>query len=341
MSRHKLKKFAQLESFPNYYDNTDVRDPKNLVFMGQKVAIKGKWSSDYFKNDNPITLELACGRGEYAVALGRMFPDRNFIGVDIKGARIHQGATTALNEGLTNVAFLRTRIEMIEHFFAKDEVDEIWITFPDPFLRDADADKRLTAAPFLQRYRHFLQPDGVVHLKTDSPDLYDFTLEICKNTETKATQILSRRSEPLEETRQHRLAGDAREAQEFRRERIAPQTGGVRELARVTPQTVHEGQCLFQRQEFVVGKGHLMRQGRGQTFAPVQPMQPAPEDRAARVRGERLLCELNGDCLAVAFELQCPGHRWVIRAWARRLRCFHRPPVNPQSVAPFHLHGFG
>ena len=183
MSRHKLKKFAQLESFPNYYDNVDVQDPKKLVLMGQTVDIQGNWHQKYFKNDSPITLELACGRGEYAVALGRMFPDRNFIGVDIKGARIHQGATAALNEGLSNVAFLRTRIEMIEHFFAKNEVAEIWITFPDPFLRDADADKRLTAVPFLQRYRTFLQPEGVVHLKTDSPDLYDFTLNICKNTE--------------------------------------------------------------------------------------------------------------------------------------------------------------
>jgi tRNA (guanine-N7-)-methyltransferase len=183
MSRHKLKKFAQLQSFPNYYDNLDVRDPQNIVLNGQIVDIKGKWLSEHFKNDNPITLELACGRGEYAVALGRMFPERNFIGVDIKGARIHQGATTALNEGLSNVAFLRTRIEQIEHFFVQNEVSEIWITFPDPFLRDSKADKRLTAVPFLNRYRTFLQPEGIVHLKTDSPDLYDFTLDICKNTE--------------------------------------------------------------------------------------------------------------------------------------------------------------
>lgn len=183
MSRHKLKKFAQLQSFPNYYDNLDVRDPKSLVLNGQNVDIKGRWHTDYFKNNNPITLELACGRGEYAVALGRMFPERNFIGVDIKGARIHQGATTALEEGLSNVAFLRTRIELIEHFFSQNEVAEIWITFPDPFLRDTKADKRLTAVAFLNRYRTFLQPEGLVHLKTDSPDLYDFTLNICENTE--------------------------------------------------------------------------------------------------------------------------------------------------------------
>ncbi len=183
MSRHKLKKFAQLQSFPNYYDNLDIRDPKSLVLNGKVVDIKGKWLSEHFKNNNPITLELACGRGEYAVALGRMFPERNFIGVDIKGSRIHQGATTALQEGLSNVAFLRTRIEIIEHFFAQNEVSEIWITFPDPFLRDTKADKRLTAVPFLNRYRTFLQPEGIVHLKTDSPDLYDFTLQVCENTE--------------------------------------------------------------------------------------------------------------------------------------------------------------
>lgn len=183
MSRHKLKKFAQLQSFPNYYDNLDVCEPQNTVLNGQIVDIKGKWLSEHFKNNNPITLELACGRGEYAVALGRMFPERNFIGVDIKGARIHQGATTALEEGLSNVAFLRTRIEQIEHFFVQNEVSEIWITFPDPFLRDTKADKRLTSVPFLNRYRTFLQPEGIVHLKTDSPDLYDFTLDICKNTE--------------------------------------------------------------------------------------------------------------------------------------------------------------
>ena len=139
--------------------------------------MKGQWNNHHFKNNNPITLELACGRGEYAVALGRMFPERNFIGVDIKGARIHQGAKAALTEGLHNVAFLRTRIEQIEMFFDKNEIAEIWITFPDPFLREAKANRRLTSPEFLQRYRSFLQKEGIVHLKTDSPDLYDFTLK--------------------------------------------------------------------------------------------------------------------------------------------------------------------
>ena len=183
MSRQKLKKFAELQTFPNVYDNLDVRDPANTVLNGQIVGIKGKWGSEHFKNDNPITLELACGRGEYAVALGKMFPERNFIGVDVKGSRIHKGAKEALEAGLTNVAFLRTRIEQIEHFFVKNEVSEIWITFPDPFLKERKSNKRLTSEQFLNRYRKFLQPDGIVHLKTDSPDLYDFTLDICQNTE--------------------------------------------------------------------------------------------------------------------------------------------------------------
>lgn len=183
MSRQKLKKFAELQTFPNVYDNLDVRDPKNTVLNGQIVDIKGKWHSDYFKNNHPITLELACGRGEYAVALGQMFPERNFIGVDIKGSRLHKGAKEAIEADLTNVAFLRTRIEQIEHFFVQNEVAEIWITFPDPFLRDSKSNRRLTSEPFLNRYRTFLQAGGLVHLKTDSPDLYDFTLDICKNTE--------------------------------------------------------------------------------------------------------------------------------------------------------------
>ncbi len=183
MSRQKLKKFAELQTFPNVYDNLDVRDPKNTVLNGQIVDIKGKWGSEHFKNDKPITLELACGRGEYAVALGKMFPECNFIGVDVKGSRIHKGAKEAIEAGLTNVAFLRTRIEQIEHFFVKNEVSEIWITFPDPFLKERKSNKRLTSEQFLNRYRHFLQPDGIVHLKTDSPDLYDFTLDICQNTE--------------------------------------------------------------------------------------------------------------------------------------------------------------
>ena len=181
--RHKLKKFSELLSFANVYENFDIGDAKLTGANGAETDLKGKWNAVHFQNNNPITLELACGRGKYAVALGRMFPERNFIGVDIKGARIHQGATAALAEGLLNVAFLRTRIEVIDLFFAENEISEIWITFPDPFLRGSKANRRLTAPSFLDRYRRFLKPYAPIHLKTDSPDLYDFTLETLRDTE--------------------------------------------------------------------------------------------------------------------------------------------------------------
>lgn len=135
--------------------------------------MRGHWREQFFKNDNPIVLELGCGRGEYAVGLARRYPNRNFIGVDIKGARMWSGATEALQEGLTNVAFLRTNIEIIDRFFAPDEVQEIWLTFSDPQMKKAT--KRLTSTYFLQRYRHFLVDGGLVHLKTDSNFLFTYT----------------------------------------------------------------------------------------------------------------------------------------------------------------------
>lgn len=181
--RNKLQKFAEILAFPNVYENFDNADLTLTGADGAIVDMKGKWNSVHFKSNNPITLELACGRGEYALALGRMFPERNFIGVDIKGARIHQGARVAVEEKLDNVAFLRTRIEFIEHFFAQNEVAEIWITFPDPFLRESKSNRRLTSPIFLAKYKQFLQADGLVHLKTDSPVLYDFTLETLADTE--------------------------------------------------------------------------------------------------------------------------------------------------------------
>ncbi len=142
---------------------------------GEIVERKGQWSTTHFQNDNPITLELACGRGEYTLDLARMYPERNFIGVDIKGARIWKGASIALEEGLNNVAFLRTRIEQIELFFAPDEVSEIWITFPDPFY--GKSNRRLTSPRFIDRYRHFLRPDGLCHLKTDDPPLFEYSVQ--------------------------------------------------------------------------------------------------------------------------------------------------------------------
>ena len=176
--RNKLQKFAEVLSFPNVYENFDAKNPVLTGTGGVEVDLKGKWAQQHFSNDNPITLELACGKGDYTLGLARQFPERNFIGVDIKGARIWRGAKTALEEGLTNAAFLRTRIELIARFFEKGEVSEIWITFPDPFLRKSKANRRLTSDHFLEQYKRILANGGLVHLKTDEPNLYDFTLEV-------------------------------------------------------------------------------------------------------------------------------------------------------------------
>ncbi len=176
--RNKLQKFAELLQFPNVYENFDVMKPGLFGSGGEPVELKGRWAAAHFGNDRPITLELACGRGEYTLGLARMFPERNFIGVDIKGARIWKGARLALEEKIPNAAFLRTRIEQIMLFFDPGEVSEIWITFPDPFLKNTKANRRLTSPGFLDQYRRLLRPGGLVHLKTDSPELYEYTLEV-------------------------------------------------------------------------------------------------------------------------------------------------------------------
>lgn len=160
MGQKKLIRFEAIKGFENVLEY-----PKEM---------KGKWSG-FFKNDNPITLELACGKGEYSVGLGRLYPQRNFIGIDIKGNRIWRGAKTALEEGLHNVAFLRSHIDKITDYFAPGEVGEIWITFPDPQLRGSRMKKRLTFPRFLRLYRQIMTPDATINLKTDSPDLYAFT----------------------------------------------------------------------------------------------------------------------------------------------------------------------
>jgi tRNA (guanine-N7-)-methyltransferase len=160
MGQKKLIRFAEIETFSNV-----LQYPEGMA---------GKWK-EYFHNDHPLTLELACGKGEYAVGLGRMFPGRNFIGIDVKGNRIWRGAKTALEEQLNNVAFVRSHIDKVTDYFAPGEVAEIWITFPDPQLRLSRMKKRLTHPRFLRLYRQFLAPGGVVNLKTDSPDLYRFT----------------------------------------------------------------------------------------------------------------------------------------------------------------------
>jgi tRNA (guanine-N7-)-methyltransferase len=160
MSQKKLIRFAELKTFPNV-----LQYPEN---------IKGKWN-EFFHNNNPIILELACGKGEYAVGLGQLYPDKNFIGIDQKGNRIWVGAKKALQIDLTNVAFLRIQIDRINEYFATTEVNEIWITFPDPQLRTGKAKKRLTHPKFLRLYKEFLTANGFIHLKTDSPHLYRFT----------------------------------------------------------------------------------------------------------------------------------------------------------------------
>ena len=167
MSKGKLAKFADMASYPHVFEY-----PFSVV-EDVPFEMRGRWREEFFKNDRPIVLELGCGRGEYAVGLARRYPDRNFIGVDIKGARMWSGATESLKEGLTNVAFLRTNIEIIDRFFAPGEVQEIWLTFSDPQMKKAT--KRLTSTYFLQRYRRFLEPNGLIHLKTDSNFLFTYT----------------------------------------------------------------------------------------------------------------------------------------------------------------------
>ena len=185
--RNKLKKFSDLLTFPNVYENFDSNPPQ-LSSLGEAVEMQGKWRTAHFKNKKQLTLELACGRGEYTLDLARRYPDRNFIGVDIKGARIWQGAGIALKEELSNAAFLRTNIELMAPFFEAGEIDEIWITFPDPFLKEKKAKRRLTSSFFLSIYRKFLKKGGTLHLKTDEPNLYEFTLETL--TEDKEAKIL-------------------------------------------------------------------------------------------------------------------------------------------------------
>lgn len=173
MSKGKLAKFADMAANPLV-----IEQPFNTIKEETKFELKGYWHDQFFHNGNPIILELGCGRGEYTVGLARRYPDKNFIGVDIKGARMWTGAQDALQSGLTNVAFLRTHIEFIDRFFASDEVSEIWLTFSDPQMKKAT--KRLTSTYFLERYRRFLTDGGLIHLKTDSNFLFTYTEEMLK-----------------------------------------------------------------------------------------------------------------------------------------------------------------
>lgn len=169
--KNKLQKFAENKTFDNLFEYSYER------IMAEGFPLKGKWN-EFFHNDNPIVLELGCGKGEYTVGLARVHPEVNYIGVDIKGARMWRGLTQARDEGLTNVAFIRTRIDQIEHFFGSGEVSEIWVTFPDPHPGEGErnARHRLTSPEFLNRYRKITGPQGILNLKTDSPIMYEFTL---------------------------------------------------------------------------------------------------------------------------------------------------------------------
>jgi tRNA (guanine-N7-)-methyltransferase len=180
VGKNKLARWTELGS----YDN--VIQPEIEDVSGKDHPIKGRWNQDLFKNGNPITIELGCGKGEYTVGLANNFPQNNFIGIDIKGARMWRGAKTANEQKLPNVAFLRTRIEFINSFFSSDEVDEIWITFPDPHPGGRNSNKRLTSPWFLNSYRLFLKDKGIIHLKTDNKELYDFTCKVLShnNVET-------------------------------------------------------------------------------------------------------------------------------------------------------------
>lgn len=173
MAKHKLQRFAEIETFDN------VLQPR-IIFPLADHERKGKWNEVFFKNNNPIVLELGCGRGEYTVNLAQHYPDKNFIGIDIKGARLWRGAKTAIENQMKNVGFLRLQIDKIEHFFAPSEVSEIWITFPDPQPQVSRERKRLTSPNYLNRYKNILSPKGIIHLKTDNAGLFAYTEEVLK-----------------------------------------------------------------------------------------------------------------------------------------------------------------
>lgn len=174
LSKNKLKKFEETREFERVFQ------PEFEEVYQRDYPLKGKWNKEVFKNNNPVILELGCGKGEYTVGLAREYPGKNFIGVDIKGARLWKGARESNEEQILNSGFLRTRIEFIESFFAEDEIEEIWLTFPDPQPKKRRMKKRLSGPRFLQMYQKFLVNNGIVHLKTDSRILFDYTLELVK-----------------------------------------------------------------------------------------------------------------------------------------------------------------
>ena len=169
-SKNKLRRFKENETFAN------VIQPSRNELVTDGFKYKGHWKSGFFKNSNPLVLELGCGKGEYSVALAKKYPEKNFIGIDIKGARFWRGAKTAIEENIPNVGFLRTQIELVDFAFAENEVDEIWITFPDPQIKYKRTKHRMTNSQFLKRYKTILKPEGIVNLKTDSEFMHGYTL---------------------------------------------------------------------------------------------------------------------------------------------------------------------
>jgi len=173
LAKRKLKHFEDNSNFPHFFQ-------PRLEELRAGFKLKGKWNQDVFRNNNPIILEIGCGKGEYTVGLAARNPGRNYIGIDIKGARMWNGASKSFNDNMNNVAFLRTRVEFIPGAFDRSEVDEIWITFPDPQPRNSRERKRLTSQKYLDIYSHLISPNGIIHLKTDNSDLFDYTLEVIK-----------------------------------------------------------------------------------------------------------------------------------------------------------------
>ena len=178
-SKNKLKRFKENETFFN------VIQPTRQEVFDDTLKLKGNWSKSFFKNEQPIVLELGCGKGEYSVNLAKMFPEKNFLGIDIKGARFWKGAKTSLEEKITNVGFLRTQIELVDLLFDENEIDEIWITFPDPQIKYKRTKHRMTNPKFLKKYKKILKPKGVIHLKTDSEYMHGYTLGLLQGLDLK------------------------------------------------------------------------------------------------------------------------------------------------------------
>lgn len=185
MAKRKLEKFEQIGQMPNVFQNFHWRDAQLINYQQQKINLKGNWNKDFFQNNNPIVLELACGYGEYTVAIAKSQAQTNVIGIDIKGNRLWKGAKELLEQQFNNAAFVRTTINLLPHFFAPNEVQQIWLTFPDPQNQSGSQNKRLTSSMFIDIYRQIMPKNGIIHLKTDSTLLYDFTLSIIEQKKCK------------------------------------------------------------------------------------------------------------------------------------------------------------